>query len=268
MTVRTPLGVCSWTVPPATGNISNVTSVPAIFSVYGRSSTFCAAIAPALIADIAPIASILRGRLRIAGLLFALSAAGCAAPLERFEFRERQMGTEARIVLYAPSRERAEDAAKAAFARIAALDAALSDYRNGSELVTVLLKGAQVPVPLSDDLFTVLRASLALSEETKGAFDVTVGMLTSARRVRYATIGRGVGAIAVSRACDVVRGITWRSITLDTVARTVVFKHPDMRLDLGGIAKGYAADEVLEVLHEHNLDRALVSIGGDLVANR
>jgi thiamine biosynthesis lipoprotein len=195
-------------------------------------------------------------------------AVGCAAPLERFEFRERQMGTEARIVLYARSRARAEEAAKAAFARIGALDAALSDYRSESELSTVLLKGEHIPLPVSADLFTVLRASLALSEETNGAFDVTVGMVTSARRDAKAWRARGHGATLVSPACDAVRGIGWRSVVLDTTSRTVMFRHRDMRLDLGGIAKGFAADEALDVLRAREIDRALVSIGGDLVAGR
>ncbi|HKS04711.1 MAG TPA: FAD:protein FMN transferase [Gemmatimonadaceae bacterium] len=178
------------------------------------------------------------------------------------------MGTEARIVLYAQSRERAEDAARAAFARIAALDAVLSDYRNESELVTALLKGKEVPLPLSDDLFTVLRASLALSEETKGAFDVTVGVLTGHTvNARYTRDPR-TGVVREMPGCAVLRRVGWKSVELDTTARTVTFKQGGMRIDLGGIAKGYAADEALEVLRAHKVDRALVSIGGDLVAGR
>ena len=178
------------------------------------------------------------------------------------------MGTEARIVLYARSRAGAEDAAQAAFARIAALDATLSDYRKTSELLAVLMRGERVPVRVSDDLFAVLRASLALSEETNGAFDVTVGALTSLRRDTGARTMRGVRETTQLTPCEALSRVGWKYVVLDTVEHTVAFRLSGIRLDVGGIAKGYAADEALEVLRAHDIDRALVSIGGDLVAGR
>jgi len=170
------------------------------------------------------------------------------------------MGTEARLVLYAPSQSAAETAARAGFARIGQLDSALSDYRRESELVSVLMQGANVPVPVSDDLMTVLGASLALSAETEGAFDVTVGRLTVRQRFWRTAGGRTTTVECASSGAD------WRRIMLDTVARTVVLKSPGMRLDFGGIGKGYAADEALAALRAHGVERALVSIGGDIVA--
>src|SRR5690606_39534041 len=57
----------------------------------------------------------------------------------------------------------------------------------------------------------------------------------------------------------------WTLIELDPERRAVRLARPGMRLDLGGVAKGYAADEALAVLREHGIERALVELGGDIV---
>src|SRR5215472_4431611 len=94
-----------------------------------------------------------------------------AASLQRFEAVEPHMGTLVRIELYAPSEQAAAAAFRAAFARIAQLDDALSDYKPDSEL-------NRMPGPASPELFTVLEAAQKLAAETGGAFDVTVGPVT------------------------------------------------------------------------------------------
>ena len=95
-----------------------------------------------------------------AGILAAaLSLSGARPALERFEFAEPHMGTLVRLVLYAPDRSAAEAAAKAAFSRIGALNDALSDYRDASELMAVSRQSGGPPVSVSDDLFRVLSAA-------------------------------------------------------------------------------------------------------------
>src|ERR1041385_1532803 len=110
-------------------------------------------------------------------IVCGLLACGCgaAAELQRFEAVEPHMGTLVRIQLYADSEQRAADAFRAAFARIAQLDEALSDYKPDSELNRLSRAAAGVPVKVSADLFQVLAASQKLAEETGGAFDVTLG---------------------------------------------------------------------------------------------
>ena len=95
----------------------------------------------------------------------------------RYEFSSRQMGTEARIVLFAASDAAARGAADQAFARIAALDAVMSDYRDDSELMALCRQAGTGPVHISDDLFRVLDASQRLARESGGAFDVTAAPL-------------------------------------------------------------------------------------------
>src|SRR6478672_8880353 len=85
------------------------------------------------------------------------------------------MGTLVRITVYAPAEPAANEAFRAAFDRIRDLDATLSDYKPDSELNEVTKVAVRRAVPVSVDLFTVLRASQELAEATDGAFDVTLG---------------------------------------------------------------------------------------------
>lgn len=196
--------------------------------------------------------------------LFTACHAPVPVALERFEFTKPQMGVPFRIVLYAADRTSAEAAARAAFARIAALNAVLSDYDSDSELSRLSqTSGTGQMVKLGDDLWTVLARAQDLARCTEGAFDVTVGpcvnLWRKARRDR---------ALPDLARLDRARAATgWQHLELDAKQRTARLRVPGMRLDLGGIAKGYAVDEALKVLAAHGISRALVSGGGDLAAS-
>lgn len=174
------------------------------------------------------------------------------------------MGTEARIVLFAADSTAAEQAARSAFGRIAQLEQTLSDYRVDSEVSRLCEQAGGDPVPVSAALFALLHRSIDLSRETDGAFDVTAGALTQLWRK-----ARGAGAFPESTAINDARRLGgWRHVVLDSVARTVRLTVAGTRLDFGGIAKGFAADEALAVLRANGVERALVAVGGDIVAGR
>ena len=172
------------------------------------------------------------------------------------------MGVQVRLVLYAPDEATARRAAEAAFDRIAGLEDVMSDYRPSSELMQLSAVEAGTPVRVSEDLFTVLQRAQALARLSDGAFDVTVGPVV--RLWREARRTRAMPA-AQARA-EAMERVGWRKLQLDAAARTVTLTVPGMQLDLGGIAKGYAADAALEVLEAHGVERALVMIGGDVRA--
>ncbi len=180
--------------------------------------------------------------------------------LTRFEFTQPHMGTTVKVVLYAASQREAREVADAAMKRIAALDATLSDYRDDSELSRLTREAVGRAVPVSDDLFRVIDASQQLAARTGGAFDITVGPLSRLwRRARRQIERPSEADLAAARA---VTG--YRLLTLDRAARTVTLAKPGMRLDAGGIAKGFAADEALGVLRQRRVTRALVAVGGDI----
>jgi thiamine biosynthesis lipoprotein len=183
--------------------------------------------------------------------------------LQRFEFTEPHMGTKARIVLYATDEATAKKAAKAAFARIAELNAILSDYQPTSELMRLCDKAGGEPVPVGVDLFEILKKSEEFAKMTDGAFDVSIGPVVrlwrKARRTREMPKAK-----EIKKALDLV---DYRKIRLTEKGRTVQLMLMGMMLDLGGIAKGYAADAALLVLRQHGITRALVALGGDIAVS-
>ncbi len=171
------------------------------------------------------------------------------------------MGVDARLVVYAPDRTNAEDACAAAFARIAALDTIMSDYRRDSELTRLCEKAGGPPVRVSPELFRVLQRAQEVSRLSGGAFDVTAGPLIRLwRQARKSAVLPDAKELARTR-----RLVGWKKMRLDPKARTVHLTVPGMKLDLGGIAKGYAGDEAQRVLKKHGISHALVEMGGDLV---
>jgi len=170
------------------------------------------------------------------------------------------MGTTVRVVLYASDRDIADAAASQALARVGALDAILSDYRADSELSRLTRDGVGTPIPISEDLFRVLDAAQSLALRSHGAFDITVGPLSQIWRRARRQI-----AMPTSEELSQARAVTgFRLLILDSDRRTAMVTKGGMRLDAGGIAKGYAADQALSVLAGRGLDRSLVAVGGDL----
>lgn len=199
--------------------------------------------------------------LLLVGLSVSVGGSDQGQPLKRYAFSHAQMGTQFNVVLYAPDSARARRAAEAAFARIDTLNAHLSDYRSDSELNRLsATAGAGQAVDVSDDLWIVLNEAQHLARRTKGAFDVTVGPLT--RWWRWGQRRNQLPPEAVW--AEAQQAVGYQHLHLDSTAQTVRLDRPGMRLDLGGIAKGYAADEALTVLQNHGLSRVLVDAGGDV----
>ena len=183
--------------------------------------------------------------------------------LHRVRVEQVQMGSRFVLTCYAADRDAAKRACRAAGRRVKGVSAALSDYHDRSELNRLCDRYVVgVPEPAGDDLFTVLRAARGFSKLSGGAFDATVGpVVTLWRRARRSRELPDPDELAAARA-----RVDWEAVTLNDDARTVTFARPGVRLDLGGIAKGYAADVALAVLREHDITRALVDAGGDIVA--
>jgi thiamine biosynthesis lipoprotein len=182
------------------------------------------------------------------------------ADLARFEFAETHMATLFRIVVYAADEAAAKRAAKAAFQQVADLNVIMSDYLPESELMRLCKAAGGPPVAVSPDLFSVLARAGEISRISDGNFDVTVGPIVRLwRRARRSRLLPDAQELAAAKAL-----VDYRLVTLDPMKRTVRLAKPDMRLDLGGIAKGYAAERAQLVLKRHGITRALVAAGGDI----
>lgn len=197
------------------------------------------------------------------GNVSTLFAADPAHMPQRFTFESRHMGTTFRVILYGSDSKTAETAAQAAFTRVRELDQILSDYHPKSELMRFCTANDSAPGKpqrISTELMQVLTESQELARKSDGAFDVTIGPLSRMWRLIRRT--QRLPDPQELRAAQTKVG--WRNLVLDPVAKTATLKLPGMRVDLGGIAKGYAADAALLVLARHGFTRALVAASGDI----
>lgn len=192
----------------------------------------------------------------------ATNSVQAAEQLKRFEFLQIRMGIPVNIILYAPLEATANQAAKAAFDRIRDIDRSMSDYDPDSELMQLCRNASPgVPVSVSADLFTVLKHAQALSHRTQGAFDVTVGPVVKLWRIAR----RRKQLPDPDRLENVRQQVNFQYISLNPCQQTVELTKPGIQIDLGAIAKGYAADEALKAMQQFGVPRAMVDAGGDIV---
>lgn len=180
--------------------------------------------------------------------------------LRRFEFQQMQMGTVFRLVLYATSAEIAAKASSEAFHRIEAIEQALSDYREDSELNRAERLASEGPFLVSKDLFRVLSWALELARATRGAYDPTVkplALLWKSAQLK----GKLPSREELSGAIDFV---CYENILLNERTRSLRLRHDGVRIDLGGVGKGYAAEQAFRLLEAQGLPNVLVDAGGDL----
>jgi thiamine biosynthesis lipoprotein len=182
---------------------------------------------------------------------------------ERFSFAEPHLGTIVEFTIYAPEETVANDAARSGFARVKQLDLIFSDYKPESEVMQLCrTAGSGRPTKVSPELFQCLKLSMAISEKSEGAFDVTIGPLIKLwRRARKEK--KLPAADEISAAKELVG---WKLVLLNEADQTVELTRAGMQLDFGGIAKGFIADKVSQLLRERGLKQTLIAVAGDIVA--
>lgn len=179
----------------------------------------------------------------------------------RFEFERTEMAIPFKLVLYATNESAANGAAEAVFRRMRQLNNILSDYDPDSELRRLCdTSGEGKAVPVSDDLWRVLVQAKAMAERSDGAFDPTIGPV-----IRVWRLARAFQKMPPQELLDRTRSLVdYRLVRLVPADRAVELTKRGMRLDLGGIAKGFAVQEALGILRSQGIERAMVQAGGDL----
>ena len=198
-------------------------------------------------------------------LVLALVAGAAAAEeLQKFVYEKAEMGLPFRVSLYAADEVTARAAADAAFERIAVLNGIMSDYDSDSELSRLSRSSGQGKVvPVSSKLWKVLVRAQEFAERTDGAFDITVGPLVNVwRRARRQQELPSPELLAEMKA-----RVGFKKLRLDPAQQTAELLVPEMRLDLGAIAKIFAVDEAIAVLKARGITRALVGGSGDMTAS-
>lgn len=137
------------------------------------------------------------------------------------------------------------------------IDGAMSTYRADSEISRINAGAAERAMPIGAELLELVDIALGISAKSGGAFDISyesVGYLYDFRT------GRHPDAAAIAAVLDAV---DYRQIALDRAARTIRFGRQGMRINLGGIAKGYAVEQGARILRAAGIESALLNAGGD-----
>lgn len=177
-----------------------------------------------------------------------------------FEYRRVLMGVEARVLIATSESEAAaREAAEAAFDRIAELEQVASDWRADSELRQLEEAFGSGPVKVSGELFGMVLLGAAIAQHSEGAFDPTCAPITRMwRAARESGVRPSDEALAEASA-----RVGFSQLSLDGNAGTISAP-AGVQMDLGGVAKGYAAGAALHVLDGRGFPSALVDLGGDL----
>ena len=168
------------------------------------------------------------------------------------------MGTRITVELFHADPKLAQQGIDTVLREMRRIDTGMSPYIETSELARLNASAQQQqPFKTSKELFSLIRRSLDFSAMTGGAFDITfasVGFLYDYRnRIRPDETQRKRAAALIN----------YHKLVLDHHSGTIAFSEPGVRIDLGGIAKGYAVDRCIGLLQELGIKQALVTAGGD-----
>lgn len=193
--------------------------------------------------------------------IFICQTVNAQSNFRRYTYTHPQMGTVFKLVFYTDKDSSfANNIAAQVFIRVDSLNAVFSDYLPESELSRLSDKaGSGEKVKVSADLWKILQLSKKYSAASNGAFDITVGATTRLWR-KARNMKELPDSSQVSKA---VMTVGYQSILLKK-GRYAMLEKKGTRLDLGGIAQGFAADECLKMLKKAGIRMALADAGGDI----
>lgn len=167
------------------------------------------------------------------------------------------MGTEVRVYLWSEDEAAGLEIVDAVFAEADRINGLMSTYVDDSEISAVNREAAERPVAVGPELFKLIQQSLDISVLTRGAFDITYDSVGSLYDFRS---GRRPDAATTESAREL---IDFRYVHLDEAADTVTFLKDGVRINLGGIAKGYVVERGVDILRINDVKHAIVTAGGD-----
>jgi FAD:protein FMN transferase len=174
-----------------------------------------------------------------------------------FKTQQDIMGTGVVVEIWHNDAGMAEQCSKKVFAEMRRIDELMSPYKVDSELAKINQYASEKAVTISDELFELIELSLVFSEKSAGAFDIT-----------FASVGSLYNYRQRQKPSDKVistqlKLIDYRNIKLNKEDKSIQFTQPGVRIDLGGIAKGYAVDNGITIIKKCGIKNGMVSAGGD-----
>lgn len=176
-------------------------------------------------------------------------------------FREVKiiMGTTVEVSVASGSEKRARQAIRDVFEEFERIDRLLGWRNPASLLAEIHREGHFKPVQVDPEVFSLLLLAEEISRESGGAFDVTVGPLSA-----LWSFDEGGSLPKVADIGRILPMVGYQNLILDSSFLSVGLKIQGVRVDLGGIAKGFAVDRAVEILKDHGVTSAIIDAGGDL----
>ena len=201
---------------------------------------------------------------KVAGLLFiivVLSLSSCARKDKMYKESRTLMDTYCTITVVSPSKERAAEAIDKGFVEIKKLELLLNYFSDRSE-ITAINKAAGIrPVKVSRETLDMMRKTLEISKATRGTFDPTLAPIIKLWDFSKKRLDNSVPDSRVIK--DILKLVDYRKIEINNKSEVFLAKK-GMEIDLGGIAKGYAADKAMEAIKAEGIKAALVAVAGDI----
>jgi thiamine biosynthesis lipoprotein len=201
-------------------------------------------------------------------VLLLLAATASAAPQaerpdpdRKFTYTNTAMGTVVTVFLWTDDEPKAAKAADDVFTEMRRLDGVMTTWTETSEVSQINAAAGKKPVKVSDETFAVIERALDISKRSNGIFDITVGAFKGLWKFDQDM------DYTLPDPADVKKrlaAIGWKHLKLDHKAKTVFLDKPGMSITLGGIAKGYAVDKCVELLHKEGFVNFMVQAGGDM----
>jgi thiamine biosynthesis lipoprotein len=173
------------------------------------------------------------------------------------------MGSELRVAIWTTDAPAAQAAIAAVFAEFARLEEALSVWREGSDVQRLNAAAGLGAVAVGPDTRAVLDAAQEASRQTRGAFDITFGVLSDVWKFDHDQDNRVPSAAEIAARLPL---IDHAAVSVDHASGTARISRPGVRVHLGGIGKGYAVDRAVALLRGRGFDAFLLQSGGDLYA--
>lgn len=193
-------------------------------------------------------------------IIGTLSACGAKAPkVNQQAYSDQQflMGTYVKVQIFDDGKE---NVLKKAFDRVKTLADKITVDDPGSELDEVNEQAGLKPVKLSNDVYPLVKRALEYSQSYEEGFDMTIGPITQLWHIGFDD-ARKPEQKEIDTALKLV---AHNNVELNDKEQTIFLTQKGMRLDLGAIAKGYIADEVVELLKKNDVTTAVVDLGGNV----
>lgn len=192
-------------------------------------------------------------------MILIISLSSCTKrPVEPQAQSFLMLGTVCKITIYDKP---TEEAFKAAFARLREIEQKMTLHSASSEIALINHSSGIESVAVSEDTFAVIKKAVEIAQASGGAFDPTIGPLVQAWDIG----GDNPRRPSQEEIDALLPLVDYRQVVLNEQDRSVFLKKKGMVLDLGGIAKGYAADQAALVLRSFGVGQAIVNLGGNVL---